>query len=138
MQAYNIIVDLAYVARPKLYPYFVARWCQFFLKHKIACIYTPAVYVTVAVVLSRDLSSRNVLLGHRIGKLSLRTLDHCHSSISQLPSLHLLYYGHVGILFQPMQASSSCFIIILDLHSMYTQLSIQMKILAPTNIYRPA
>ncbi|KAL3778690.1 hypothetical protein ACHAWO_010721 [Cyclotella atomus] len=68
MQAYNIIVDLAYVARPKLYPYFVARWSQFFLKHKIACIYTPAVYVTVAVVLSRDMSSRNVLLGHRIGK----------------------------------------------------------------------
>jgi hypothetical protein len=30
MQAYNIIVNLAYVARPKLYPFFVARWSNFF------------------------------------------------------------------------------------------------------------
>ena len=28
IQAYNILVNLAYIARPKFYPYYVARWAQ--------------------------------------------------------------------------------------------------------------
>lgn len=45
MQAYNILVNLAYVAKPKLYAYFVSRWAQFFLKNKVACIHTPGKFL---------------------------------------------------------------------------------------------
>ena len=41
MQAYNILTSLAYVARPKLYPYFAARWVQYTLEHKVSSKYTP-------------------------------------------------------------------------------------------------
>jgi hypothetical protein len=41
MQAYSIIASLAYVARPKLYPYFAASWSNFCLKHKASSKYTP-------------------------------------------------------------------------------------------------
>ena len=41
MQAYNILVNLAYVAKPQLYPYFVSCWAHFFLKNKVACLHTP-------------------------------------------------------------------------------------------------
>ena len=36
MQAYNILVHLAYVAKPKFYPYYVARWAQYCLNQKVA------------------------------------------------------------------------------------------------------
>jgi len=41
MRMYNILSNLAYVAKPKLWPYFVARWAQYCLKHRVACDNTP-------------------------------------------------------------------------------------------------
>lgn len=105
MQAFNTLVNLAYVARPKLYPYFVARWTKFHLKNKVQCAFTPAVYITFAVVMCQDINSSDIWVGHRIGKLGLRLQNEyvSISSNSELPSQHLLYYGHVGILFEPIQ-----------------------------------
>ena len=60
--------------------------------------------MTFALVLCQDMSSDNIKVGYRIGKLGLKVLKQ-HSSISELPAVHLLYYGHVGILFEPMQVS---------------------------------
>jgi hypothetical protein len=49
--------------------------------------------------------------GRRIGKLGMRMLDQCDSSLSELPKVHLVYYGHVGCLFEPVQVNKSraCF-----------------------------
>ena len=41
MKAYSILVSLAYVAKPSLYPYFAARWLQYTLQHKGSSEYTP-------------------------------------------------------------------------------------------------
>lgn len=49
------------------------------------------------------MDSENIEVGHRIGKLGLKVLQQYDSSISELPAVHLLYYGHVGILFEPLQ-----------------------------------
>lgn len=53
MQAYNTLVYLAYVARPKLFPYYVTCWARFHLDHKVNCEYTPGKfsYVSFAFVL---------------------------------------------------------------------------------------
>ena len=42
-------------------------------------------------------------IGHRIGKLGMKLLG-IVSSITELPIVHAYYYGHVGVLFEPMQA----------------------------------
>ena len=39
MQAYNILVNLAFIVKPRIYQYFVARWAEFCLKSKVACKY---------------------------------------------------------------------------------------------------
>lgn len=41
MQAYTILVSLGHIAKPQLYAYYVARWSQFCLKHKVASKYVP-------------------------------------------------------------------------------------------------
>jgi hypothetical protein len=41
MQAYSILTALAYVAAPKLFPYFASRWCDYCLKHKASSKYIP-------------------------------------------------------------------------------------------------
>ena len=41
MQAYSILVSLGFIANPQLNAYYVARWSQFCLKHKIASKYVP-------------------------------------------------------------------------------------------------
>lgn len=50
------------------------------------------------------MSDENITVGRRIGKLGLRLLNQCDSANSELSVVHLLYYGHIGILFEPMQA----------------------------------
>ena len=41
MQAYMILVSLGFIANQQLYAYYVARWSQFCLKHKVASKYVP-------------------------------------------------------------------------------------------------
>jgi hypothetical protein len=63
------------------------------------------VYATFAVILCYDLSSKVIRLGQRIGRLGLRMLNRIDSFQRKLPEIYLLYYGHVGILFEPIQVS---------------------------------
>jgi len=60
--------------------------------------------VVFAAVLCKDISSEHTRVGHRIGKLGLSLLQQYDTSMTLLPSVHLIYYGHVGILFEPLQA----------------------------------
>jgi hypothetical protein len=64
------------------------------------CIFTAA-YVTLAIVLCQDICNDNISLGHRIGKLGLRLMHDAY--LSELPSIYFSYYGHIGILFEPLQ-----------------------------------
>jgi hypothetical protein len=41
MEAYYILVNLAYSVKPKLCPYFVTRWAMYTLRNKVMCKYTP-------------------------------------------------------------------------------------------------
>lgn len=41
MRAYSTLMYLSWIAKPKLWPYFVVRWAQYCLKHKVACDFTP-------------------------------------------------------------------------------------------------
>jgi hypothetical protein len=40
MQAYYILMGVAYIANPRLFPYFAARWVQYCLKNKVSSKYT--------------------------------------------------------------------------------------------------
>lgn len=62
--------------------------------------------MTFATVLCRAMSTKS-FLGHRIGKLGLRLLNQYDLSTSHLPLVYLMYYGFVGILFEPLQVSQS-------------------------------
>lgn len=46
MKAYSILVNLAYVAKPSLFPYLAARWAQFSFRFKVACKFTPGESLT--------------------------------------------------------------------------------------------
>jgi hypothetical protein len=41
MHAYYILTSLIYLAKPALHPYFVSRWVQYCLQHKVASKYVP-------------------------------------------------------------------------------------------------
>ena len=56
-----------------------------------------------AAVLCTDISSEHTRVGHRIGKLGLSLLQQYYTSMTLLPTVPLTYYGHVGILFEPLQ-----------------------------------
>ena len=68
---------------------------------------SPAAYVSFAVILCQELNA-NTRAGHRIGQLGLKLL-HQSSSITQIPTVYHLYYGYVGIWFEPVQA-------VIDMH----------------------
>eukprot|EP00804_Cyclotella_cryptica_P023399 CCRYP_000531-RA/>CCRYP_000531-RA protein AED:0.03 eAED:0.03 QI:150/1/1/1/1/1/4/75/1330 len=104
IHAYNILVRLAWNAKLKSYNYFVARWVRFCLKSKAASKYVPVAYATFASVLCEDRNIQNLQLGYRIGKLSLKMIDHNNSATSELPLVYLLHYGHIAIMFEPIQA----------------------------------
>eukprot|EP00956_Cyclotella_meneghiniana_P016274 scaffold25619_cov80-Cyclotella_meneghiniana.AAC.1 len=101
MQAYMILVSLGVIAKPQLYAYYVARWSQFCLKHTVASKYIALVYVYFAAVLCGELNEA-CRVGYRIGQLGLKMLN--QNDLSVMPLVHLLYYGCVGILFEPIQA----------------------------------
>jgi hypothetical protein len=41
MHAYYILTFLIYLAKPALHPYYVSRWVQYCVKHKVASKYVP-------------------------------------------------------------------------------------------------
>jgi hypothetical protein len=41
MEAYYILLTLAYIVKPELCPYFVTRWAMYTLRNKVMCKYTP-------------------------------------------------------------------------------------------------
>ena len=41
IRAYYILCDLMYLGSPRMHPYYVARWIQFCLKHKVKSKYIP-------------------------------------------------------------------------------------------------
>jgi hypothetical protein len=51
-----------------------------------------------------NMSSQDVRLGYRIGKLALNLLNQNDSFLSESPTVYAFYYGHIGILFEPIQA----------------------------------
>ena len=60
------------------------------------------VYVSFAAVLCTGLNE-TCRVGYRIGQLGLKMLNQ-KNDWSNMPLVHLLYYGWVGILFEPIQA----------------------------------
>ena len=58
-------------------------------------------YVYFAAVLCGELNEA-CRVGYRIGQLGLKMLN--QNDLSVMPHVHLLYYGCVGILFEPIQA----------------------------------
>eukprot|EP00804_Cyclotella_cryptica_P020127 CCRYP_014899-RB/>CCRYP_014899-RB protein AED:0.03 eAED:0.03 QI:211/1/1/1/1/1/6/342/1334 len=121
MQAYNILVNLSFIAKPRLYQYFVARWAQFCLKSNVACKYVAGAYVAFAVVLCKDVSGTDARLGYRIGKLGLKMLHEDDTATSELPSVYLLYFGFVAVLFEPLQAC-------IDMHRRAYKMGLQIGI----------
>ena len=59
-------------------------------------------YVSFAAVLCQGMD-QNMEIGHRIGKLGMKLLG-IVSSFTELPNAYSYYYGHVGVLFEPIQA----------------------------------
>ena len=41
MQAYELLAPLAFIGTPRVCPYYVARWAQYCLQHRVASEYVP-------------------------------------------------------------------------------------------------
>jgi hypothetical protein len=49
MHAYYILTSLIYLAKPALHPYYVSRWVQYCLEHKVASKYVPGKLLHLSV-----------------------------------------------------------------------------------------
>ncbi len=49
MHAYYILTSLIHLAKPASYPYYVIRWVQYCLKHKVASKYVPGKLLHLSV-----------------------------------------------------------------------------------------
>ncbi|KAL3793699.1 hypothetical protein ACHAWO_000509 [Cyclotella atomus] len=103
MHAYYILTSLIYLAKPALHPYYVSRWVQYCLEHNVASKYVSASYTCFAAILCQ-LTDANIRIGKRVGQLGLKLLNQSDSFMSELPLVHMLYYGYVGVLFEPIQS----------------------------------
>ena len=65
------------------------------------------------------MSSQDDRLGCRIGKLALNLLNQNDSFLNESPTVYAFYYGHIGILFEPIQAC-------VDQHRKAYQLGMQL------------
>jgi hypothetical protein len=54
MKAYNVLVNLSYVSKPLLYPYYTAKWAQFCLKSKVACKHVPSKCNAITLICFND------------------------------------------------------------------------------------
>jgi hypothetical protein len=141
MEAYYILSNLALLVKPKICPYFVARWAMYTLRNKVMCKYTPgeffslvvmvsgpsnhhsrfnssAAYVTFGVVMCKNMSFDDMEVGHRIGKLGLRIMHEWRYD-NMLPTVYLSYYGYIGCLFEPLQA-------VIDMHQRAIDVSLNL------------
>ena len=49
MHAYYILTSLIYLAKPSLHPYYVSRWVQYSVEHKVASKYVPGKLLHLSV-----------------------------------------------------------------------------------------
>ncbi|KAL3804173.1 LOW QUALITY PROTEIN: hypothetical protein HJC23_013692 [Cyclotella cryptica] len=89
MQFYDQLSIVSYLAKPKLCPYFTARWAHFCLTHNVSCQYTPA------------LTMMQGLHDWKIGMLMLSRND---SAMEEIPGVYLIHYVYAGSLIEPIQA----------------------------------
>ena len=113
---------------PSQFCFVAARWVQFCIRSRVVskyvagkllainCYYMnqmfhlhqlcPCIgaYVSFAVVLCEDMSSPDAQLGHRVGKLGMKILRESDLAQSELSQVYVMYYGFIGILFEPIQA----------------------------------
>lgn len=116
MQAYGIAANLAWIAKPKLFPFIASLWANYCVKQKVK---SALAYVYFAAVLCQDISNKeDVLVGYRLGKLALRMLHEHGSASSELPVIYL-WYCNVGALFEPIQAVN-------DMHQQAINISLKM------------
>lgn len=133
IQAYELLVPLAFMITPRLCPYYVAKWVQYCLQYRVASehipgerwqlyytwicsldlliilagVYSSAAYVSFAAMFCQELNE-NTRIGYRIGQLGLKLL-HQSSCITEIPTVYNYYYGYVGIWFEPIQS-------VIDMH----------------------
>jgi hypothetical protein len=55
-----------------------------------------ASYTCFAAILCQ-LTDANIRIGKRVGQLGLKLLNQSGSFMSELPLVHMLYYGYVGV-----------------------------------------
>lgn len=73
-------------------PFLLSSFCN----HLVA-------YASFAAIVCQKMND-NIILGRRIGQLGLKMLDQSESYMSELPLVYVLYYGSVGIFFEPIQS----------------------------------
>jgi hypothetical protein len=128
MHAYYILTSLIYLAKPALHPYYVSRWVQYCLEHKVASKYVTASYTCFAAILCQ-LTDANIRIGKRVGQLGLKLLNQSGSFMSELPLVHMLYYGYVGVLFEPIQS-------VIQMHYRAGEIGCQIGNLSLTAIHK--
>ena len=102
MESYSQLVKIAYLSYPKLYPYICSKWAEFAWCNRIACRFTAESIVSFGALLSRN--REDARIGYKLAKQGLQFLSELFPE--DVPKTFLLYYGFVGLLFEPLQAVS--------------------------------
>ena len=63
--------------------------------------------------------NKRIQVGRRFGQLGLKLLNQSESSMSVLPLVHVMYYGFVGILFEPIQS-------VIEMHRKASEVALQV------------
>jgi predicted ATPase len=116
MQAYDLLVTITFMSHPNENSYYVCRWAEYTLVNKVSCRYTPKCIVSMASILCRDLSL-DTRIGYKRCKQALVMLD--HSYLEDVAEVFLIFYGFIGVLFEPLQAC-------LDMHCRGYEMAMQV------------
>eukprot|EP00970_Alexandrium_tamarense_P019425 scaffold14018_cov200-Alexandrium_tamarense.AAC.1 len=119
MRFYSQLAIVTYVAKPNMLHCYASRWAQYSLRTKVASKFTASAYATFAVSLC-NCTLKDINGGYRIGKIALRLLNQTQSTgalrldkwsdllascLDELPRVFMSFYGYVGCLIEPLQAS---------------------------------
>eukprot|EP00804_Cyclotella_cryptica_P010062 CCRYP_020488-RA/>CCRYP_020488-RA protein AED:0.04 eAED:0.04 QI:1274/1/0.66/1/1/1/3/40/1007 len=104
MQFYDQLSIVSYLAKPKLCPYFTARWAHFCLTHNVSCQYTPGAFVSFSSILCCESFDDDARIACRIGKIGMLMLSRNDSAMEEIPGVYLIHYVYAGSLIEPIQA----------------------------------
>jgi len=103
LQFYEKISTVAFLAKPRMVPFFICRMIQISMTHGI-CKFSSLGFVQYAAMLCVDNTVIDIEEACKIGKLAISLLKRFDSATDQISKILYTYYGMVSMYTEPVQS----------------------------------